>query len=103
MHIRAAEPADIPRLLGLVRRYWDFEAIGSFNALRIELLLKHLMGNPARGAIWVAESAGTLAGYLIVVLVMSVEHQRFSCPSVTRSVAAPRTLARPRSYSQPTP
>jgi GNAT superfamily N-acetyltransferase len=75
MDIRAAAPADIPRLLGLVRRYWDFEAIGSFNALRIELLLKHLMGNPALGAIWVAESAGTLAGYLIVVLVMSVEHQ----------------------------
>jgi GNAT superfamily N-acetyltransferase len=75
MDIRAAAPADIPRLLALVRRYWEFEAIGSFNALRIELLLTHLMGNAALGAIWVAESAGTLAGYLIVVLVVSLEHQ----------------------------
>jgi GNAT superfamily N-acetyltransferase len=76
MDIRRARPGDIPQLLVLIRRYWDFEGIAGFAALRIELVLKELLEGPvARGSIWVAESQGTLAGYLIVVLVMSVEHQ----------------------------
>jgi GNAT superfamily N-acetyltransferase len=76
MDIRPARPGDIPQLLTLIRRYWAFEGIEGFAALRIELLLKELLAGPvARGAIWVAESHGRLAGYLIVVLVMSVEHQ----------------------------
>jgi len=76
MDIRAARSADIPQLLALIRRYWDFEGIEGFSALRIELVLKELLAPPAaRGAIWVAESHGALVGYLIVVLLMSVEHQ----------------------------
>jgi len=76
MDIRRARPDDIPQLLMLIRRYWDFEGIEGFAALRIELVLKELLEGPvARGSIWVAESQGTLAGYLIVVLVMSVEHR----------------------------
>jgi len=76
MDIRPARPGDIPQLLMLVRRYWDFEGIKGFTALRIELVLKELLtGRAARGAIWVAERQGALTGYLVVVLVMSVEHQ----------------------------
>ena len=76
MDIRCAAPSDIPRLLALVRRYWDFEGIQGFAALRIELVLQQLLaGAGAPGAVWVAESGETLVGYLIVVLVMSVEHQ----------------------------
>jgi GNAT superfamily N-acetyltransferase len=76
MDIRRARPDDIPQLLALIRRYWDFEGIGGFAALRIELVLKELLEGPAaRGAIWVADSQATLAGYLIVVLAVSVEHQ----------------------------
>lgn len=76
MDIRPACPADIPRLLTLIRRYWDFEGITGFDALRNELVLKQLLAGPAApGMIWVAESQGALAGYLIVVLVMSVEHR----------------------------
>jgi ribosomal protein S18 acetylase RimI-like enzyme len=76
MDIRPARAADIPQLLALIRRYWDFEGIEGFSALRIELVLKELLVPPAlRGAIWVAESQGALLGYLIVVLLMSVEHQ----------------------------
>jgi GNAT superfamily N-acetyltransferase len=76
MDIRRARPGDIPQLLSLIRRYWDFEGIEGFAALRIELVLKELLEGPmARGSIWVAESQGTLAGYLIVVLVMSIEQQ----------------------------
>ena len=76
MQIRAALSADIPQLLALVRRYWDFEGIAGFEALRVELVLKELLDPRARrGAIWVAEEGGTLTGYLIVVLLLSVEHQ----------------------------
>jgi GNAT superfamily N-acetyltransferase len=76
VRVRAALPADIPQLLALVRRYWDFEGIAGFEALRIELVLKELLAPQGlRGAAWVADEAGRLHGYLIVVLVMSVEHQ----------------------------
>lgn len=75
MDIRPARPADIPALLALIRRYWEFEGIKGFEALRTELVLQQLLASPAAAAVWVAESQGALAGYLIVVLVFSVEHQ----------------------------
>jgi GNAT superfamily N-acetyltransferase len=74
--IRPARPADIPTLLALIRRYWDFEGITGFDALRIELVLKQLLAAPtAPGDVWVAESQGALQGYLIVMLVLSIEHR----------------------------
>ena len=73
--IRSARLADIPPLLALIRRYWEFEGIKGFEALRIELVLKQLLTSSTAGAIWVAESQGALAGYLIAVLFFSVEHQ----------------------------
>ena len=75
MDVRAATPSDIPRLLALVRRYWEFEAIEGFNALRVELVLKQLLTDPRLGAAWVAEERGELTGYLLAVLVLSLEHQ----------------------------
>lgn len=76
MDIRCARADDIPQLLTLIRRYWDFEGIGGFAALRIELLLKELLTHrPERALLWVAESQGALVGYLIVMLLMSIEHQ----------------------------
>ena len=74
MNVRGALPADIPRLLTLVRRYWEFEAIEGFEALRLELTLKQLLTDPRLGAAWVADDHGQLRGYLIAVLVMSLEH-----------------------------
>ena len=75
MVIRRAHPQDIPQLLSLVRRYWDFEGIAGFTALRIEVLLEELLAKPTeRGLIWVAESERALAGYLIAVFVLSLEH-----------------------------
>jgi GNAT superfamily N-acetyltransferase len=75
VQIRAATPGDIPQLLALVRRYWEFEEIAGFAALRVELTLQQLLGEPRLGAVWVAEDQGRLAGYLIAVMVLSVEHQ----------------------------
>jgi len=73
--VRAATSADIPQLLALVRRYWEFEGIAEFNALRVEVTLQRLLAAPALGCIWVAAAAHTLQGYLIAVFVLSVEHQ----------------------------
>jgi GNAT superfamily N-acetyltransferase len=73
--IRAAVPTDIPPLLALIRRYWEFEGIGGFEALRIEQLLMRLIGDCTAGAVWVAESQEGLVGYLVAVLVLSLEHR----------------------------
>jgi GNAT superfamily N-acetyltransferase len=75
VEIRAALPADVPALLALVRRYWEFEGIDGFDALRVELTLQRLLATPALGAAWVASAGGTFAGYLIAVYVLSIEHQ----------------------------
>jgi GNAT superfamily N-acetyltransferase len=76
MDIRRAQAQDIPQLVTLIRRYWDFEGIAGFAALRVEVLLEELLARPAeRGLIWVAESQRALVGYLIAVLVLSLEHR----------------------------
>jgi GNAT superfamily N-acetyltransferase len=74
MTVRGAQPEDIPQLLSLVRRYWEFEAIGGFEALRVELSLKQLLADPRLGAAWLADDHGQLRGYLIAVRVLSLEH-----------------------------
>ncbi len=76
MDIRRARAQDVPQLLTLIRRYWDFEGITGFVALRIELMLKELIAHPGeRGLVWVAESERTLHAYLIAMVLMSIEHQ----------------------------
>lgn len=72
--VRPAARGDIPQLLALVRRYWDYEHIEGFEALRVELLLQQLFAEPRLGAAWVAEAEGRLSGYLIAVTVLSLEH-----------------------------
>lgn len=75
LQIRTAVATDVPRLLSLVRGYWEFERIAGFDALRTELLLERLLHERSLGEIWVAAAGGELCGYLIAVCVLSVEHQ----------------------------
>ena len=72
--IRPAARGDVPQLLTLVRRYWEYEHIDGFEALRVELLLQQLFSEPRLGAAWVAEAEGRLTGYLIAVTLLSLEH-----------------------------
>jgi GNAT superfamily N-acetyltransferase len=72
--IRTAVASDVPPLLALVRRYWEFEGIAGFDALRLELLLQRLVGNSALGEVLVAEREARLRGYLALVYVLSLEH-----------------------------
>jgi GNAT superfamily N-acetyltransferase len=74
MSVRLATVADVPQIAPLVRQYWEFEAIEGFDAWRIQKLLAGLIGAPERGLIWVAEADRGLCGYLLAVLVFSLEH-----------------------------
>ncbi|MGO9037354.1 MAG: GNAT family N-acetyltransferase [Steroidobacteraceae bacterium] len=55
-------------------RYWEFERISGFERARTEKHLSALMSLPERGACWVAQRTGMVAGYLIAVYVFSLEH-----------------------------
>ena len=57
-----------------MRRYWEFECLEGFDALRIEILLERLIRHAELGEIWVAAAGEPLHGYLIVVHVLSLEH-----------------------------
>ena len=75
MRIRAAVETDIPQLLSLVRRYWQFEDIEGFDALRIELLLKRLLTQDTLGRDLGGGGRRPLDAYLVLVYVLSLEHQ----------------------------
>lgn len=74
MLIRFASTEDAAAIAALVERYWEFESIEGFDRLRVAVLLAQLISEPQRGACWVAEAEGRLAGYLLAVFVFSLEH-----------------------------
>ena len=74
MLTRAAVAADIAGVASLAEQYWGFESIEGFNRQRIETLLRRLLSEPERGACWVAEADGRLCGYLVAVIMFSLEH-----------------------------
>ena len=74
MLIRLAVTADIAGVASLAEQYWEFESIEGFNRQRIETLLRRLLSEPERGACWVAEADGRLCGYLVAVIMFSLEH-----------------------------
>jgi GNAT superfamily N-acetyltransferase len=72
--IRAASVNDIPELAILVEQYWSFEGIPGFDFRRIEELLGTALCADGRARCWLAEQAGEPAGYLLAVLMFSLEH-----------------------------
>ena len=72
--IRSATLADVAGIAQLVERYWEFEGIAGYRLPRLESLLAELLSAPDRGAIWVAEAAAGLSGYLLAVFMFSLEH-----------------------------
>ena len=72
--IRRAGTADAAALTGLVERYWEFEGIQGFEAHRVERLLQALLRDPTVGLGWVAWLDDQPVGYLLAVLVFSLEH-----------------------------
>ncbi len=72
--IRTASPSDMPALVNLVQQYWSFEELPGFDARRIECLLHAALFANGHAQCWLAEQAGTIGGYLLAVLVFSLEH-----------------------------
>ena len=72
--IRTASPNDMPALVNLVEQYWSFQDIAGFEASRVESLLRAALFAEGRARCWLAEQAGELGGYLLAVLVFSLEH-----------------------------
>ena len=72
--IRPARDSDIEAIASLVARYWDFENIPGFERSRTVTLLAEFLARSDRGHCWVAEIGGALVGYLLIVLVFSLEH-----------------------------
>ena len=72
--IRTASPNDVPALVNLVGQYWQFENLPGFDARRAERLLRAALFVDDRARCWMAEQAGEVGGYLLAVLVFSLEH-----------------------------
>jgi GNAT superfamily N-acetyltransferase len=64
----------MPALVNLVEQYWSFEEIAGFDARRVESLLHAALFADGRARCWLAERAGEVGGYLLAVLVFSLEH-----------------------------
>lgn len=71
--IRAAVVADAPRIAAMVGRYWQFEGIEGFDAVRAEATLTRLLREPQWGACWLAEVDGVACGYVIAMVMLSIE------------------------------
>ena len=72
--IRKATVHDVPEILPLVRAYWRFEGMDHFDEGRVGSQLERLLSEPRLGVGWLAESDGRVIGYLLAVLVFSLEH-----------------------------
>jgi GNAT superfamily N-acetyltransferase len=72
--IRVASVKDVSALAILVQQYWSFEGIPGFDTHHVEELLRGALGTDGRARCWLAEQAGEPAGYLLAVLVFSLEH-----------------------------
>jgi GNAT superfamily N-acetyltransferase len=72
--IRRACVADVPALARLVEQYWSFEKIDGFDLDRVQNLLRDALSANHRVLCWLAECEGEIGGYLLAVLVFSLEH-----------------------------
>lgn len=72
--VRSATPDDLAQLVAPVGRYWAFEHVEGFAAERVHGILARLISDARLGGVWVAAAGGRPVGYLIAVLVFSVEY-----------------------------
>jgi ribosomal protein S18 acetylase RimI-like enzyme len=72
--MRPATTADVPALLTLVSKYWEFERLSGFDEVRVARELRRLLSDAALGNVWIATDGPKPVGYLIAVYVFSLEH-----------------------------
>jgi ribosomal protein S18 acetylase RimI-like enzyme len=66
---------DVPQLVTLMEKYWSFEGLAGFEAVRMSRLLGRVLSQPNLGTVWAARDGRDLLGYLIAVYVFSFEYQ----------------------------
>jgi ribosomal protein S18 acetylase RimI-like enzyme len=71
--IREATPADAEAIASLVEHYWSFEDIPGFQFERVKRLLEECLADARVARAWMATSQGEVCGYLLAVLVFSLE------------------------------
>ena len=73
--IRTADPSDAAVISELVAQYWAFERIDGYSAKDVETLLGGALSTPDRVLGLIAECNGVAIGYLLAVLMFSLEHR----------------------------
>ena len=69
---RIATPADLERLLPLVRELWKHEHM-EWDDSRTPAALARLLGDPSLGRVWISEDAGRAIAYLALCFGYSLE------------------------------
>ena len=64
-HIRSAQPADVPLILGLIRELADYEKLSHEVVATEALLHEHLFGSQHRAETLIAEDAGGAVGFAL--------------------------------------
>ena len=72
--IATARAQDIPELAQLMRRYWEYEQLKSFQGDAITTLVSHVVSHPEIGQCWVARNPAGIQGYLVCSCVPSFEY-----------------------------
>jgi GNAT superfamily N-acetyltransferase len=76
IELKSAAPADLQRILPLVRAYHAFERIESSEAQR-ESALGRLLADRNLGGVWQILESGSLAGYIALCRGFSIEFNGF--------------------------
>ncbi len=72
VHIRDAQPADLPALLAAMADFYVLEKL-PWKPHRQASLLEHLLANPESGRLLLLEQAGKMAGYAVIGFCFSLE------------------------------
>ena len=70
---RIALPADLERLLPLVRELWKHEHM-EWDDARTPAALARLLGDPSLGRVWISEDEGRAIAYLVLCFGYSLEY-----------------------------
>ena len=72
--IATAGAPDIIELVQLIRQYWEYEQLKSFNSEAITALITEIVEHPELGQCWIARNASGIQGYLVCSCVPSLEY-----------------------------
>lgn len=72
--VAPATAGDIVEMTQLIRQYWEFEQLKSFNGDAILALVSEVVNRPELGQCWIARGDEGIQGYLVCSCVPSFEY-----------------------------